>query len=65
MLSKITITTVWVKVNSFFFIDGLNINAYGLFQIHVNDPKYSWEKDYPFDRVFPSDSTNQEVLLNS
>ncbi|XP_048585259.1 kinesin-like protein KIN-7I isoform X3 [Nematostella vectensis] len=30
-------------------------------KIHVNDPKHSWEKDYPFDHVFPSGSTNVEV----
>ncbi|XP_068708780.1 uncharacterized protein [Montipora foliosa] len=30
-------------------------------QIHVSDPRHSWEKTFNFDHVFPKESTNQEV----
>ena len=32
------------------------------FQIHVTDPKHSWEKTFNFDHVFPKEATNPEVL---
>ncbi|XP_020614305.1 kinesin-like protein FLA10 [Orbicella faveolata] len=30
-------------------------------QIHVADPKHSWEKTFNFDHVFPKEATNPEV----